>query len=342
MSNPFLQCHAICKNFSSHSVLDHLDLTVAAGEFMSLLGPSGCGKTTLLRIVAGLEKADSGTVWLDRENVTTQHPSLRGVGIVFQSYALYPNMNALENVAFGLRARGDSSQQSKAKAAVMLEKIGLGSSLYKTPAQLSGGQQQRVALARVLVLSPRILLLDEPFSALDARIRFQMRLQVREMQRELGITTILVTHDQEEAMMISDRIALLHQGKMEQLGTPREIYQKPSTRFVADFVGAMNFMAMPNNSISDAQCEYAFRPELVEIGEGEGPGLRMPGRIVDLEFRGGIYRLIAETQGERLLADVYSGNSDLENLHPGQEIQLFVADRHVIRFTGNRLLGQGV
>ena len=341
-----LSCDQVSKAFGRNQVLQRMSLEVRAGEFLSLLGPSGCGKTTLLRIVAGLERADQGHVSFQGEDIGSLPAALRGFGIVFQSYALYPNMTALENVGFGLRARGLSRRAWTQAAQEMLTRVGLADSAGKLPAQLSGGQQQRVALARVLVLSPRLLLLDEPFSALDARVRFQLRLQVREMQRELGITTILVTHDQEEAMMVSDRVALMREGQLEQIGTPREIYAAPRTEFAADFIGTMDFFRGsqladldPSLAQGEGRC-LAIRPESFAPGLG-GPGAHtLEGRLVDLEFRGPVCRAILETKtGLRVMAELSPRAVDANGFIPGRQVQLHVPQSSVLKYRNGLLQG---
>jgi putative spermidine/putrescine transport system ATP-binding protein len=230
----------IRKTFGDFVALEGLDLRMNDGEFVSFLGPSGCGKTTALRIVAGFEMADSGTVLVNERDISNQPPNRRDMGMVFQSYSLFPNMTARENVSFGLRVRKQSASSTKDVTQRMLDLVGLAGKEENYPHQMSGGQQQRVALARALAIEPQVLLLDEPLSALDAKVRVSLRNEIRVIQRELGISTIFVTHDQEEALTISDRIAVLSQGKLEQFGTPEEIYRHPATPFVAAFVGESN------------------------------------------------------------------------------------------------------
>jgi len=235
---PFLAIGNIGKRFGSTQVLDGIDLHIAQGEFVALLGPSGCGKTTLLRILCGIESASSGRVLLQGRDISAQTPAQRGFGIVFQSYALFPNLNAAQNVAYGLR--GIERERREARVREMLELVGLAGSAAQFPAQLSGGQQQRIALARALAPSPRMLLLDEPLSALDAQVRTHLRGEIREICRRLGVTTVMVTHDQEEAMSMADRVVLMHRGRIEQAGTPAMLYAAPRTPFAASFVGRMN------------------------------------------------------------------------------------------------------
>ena len=222
--------------------VDHISLSIHQGEFLTLLGPSGCGKTTTLRLIAGFELPDAGRILLDDENITSQPPNKRDMALVFQNYALFPHMSVFENVAYGLQNGRASHQEIKQKVAEALQIIGLEGMDKRRPNELSGGQQQRVALARSLVMEPRILLFDEPLSNLDAKLRVQMRSEIHQLQRRLGITSIYVTHDQVEAMALSDRIVVMNNGKIDQIGTPEEIYRYPATRFVADFIGRANFI----------------------------------------------------------------------------------------------------
>jgi putative spermidine/putrescine transport system ATP-binding protein len=226
--------------FGTTKALDGLSIEMAPGELVALLGPSGCGKTTALRIVAGFEFADAGSVLIDGKDISSVHSSRRDMGMVFQSYSLFPNMSALDNVAFGLRMRKMGAGQRRKRAASLLDMVGLAPQADQYPHQLSGGQQQRVALARALAIEPRVLLLDEPLSALDAKVRQQLREQIRLLQQQLGTTTLFVTHDQEEALSMADRVGVMRQGKLEQIAAPDELYSDPATAFVAEFVGVMN------------------------------------------------------------------------------------------------------
>ncbi|MFI6464797.1 ABC transporter ATP-binding protein [Streptomyces sp. NPDC050528] len=228
------------REFGPTVALDGLDLTVRPGEFLALLGPSGCGKTTALRMLAGFEHPTSGEVLVDGKDVTDVPAHRRDAGMVFQSYSLFPHLNALDNVAFGLRMRKVRTAERRSRAAELLDLVGLGDKGERFPHQLSGGQQQRVALARALALRPRVLLLDEPLSALDAKVRLSLREEIRRLQQELGITTLFVTHDQEEALSIADRVAVMRAGKLEQCAAPAELYGRPTTAFVAEFVGTMS------------------------------------------------------------------------------------------------------
>ncbi|QCI66139.1 putative 2-aminoethylphosphonate ABC transporter ATP-binding protein [Phreatobacter stygius] len=239
---PFLSIRGLVKRFGSFTALDTVDLDVARGEFVCFLGPSGCGKTTLLRAIAGLERQNAGSITLAGRDVSEAPPSERDFGIVFQSYALFPNLTIADNIGYGLVNRRQPKAQIAARVAELLALVGLPEQGLKYPVQLSGGQQQRVALARALATVPSLLLLDEPLSALDARVRMRLRDEIRGIQRQLGVTTIMVTHDQEEALTMADRIVVMNQGVIEQIGTPFEIYSHPATAFVADFVGHMTFL----------------------------------------------------------------------------------------------------
>jgi putative spermidine/putrescine transport system ATP-binding protein len=230
----------LTRAFGAIKALDGMSLDIAPGELIALLGPSGCGKTTALRIVAGFEFADSGEVLVDGKDVSEVPAAKRDMGMVFQSYSLFPNMSALDNVGFGLRMRKTAAAQRRSKAAELLDMVGLSAQAGQYPHQLSGGQQQRVALARALAIEPQVLLLDEPLSALDAKVRLQLREQIRTLQQRLGTTTIFVTHDQEEALSMADRVGVMRDGKLEQVAEPAELYSRPATAFVAEFVGTMN------------------------------------------------------------------------------------------------------
>jgi len=230
----------LTRTFGATRALDGLSLEIAPGEFVALLGPSGCGKTTALRIVAGFESADAGSVIVDGRDISPVPAARRDMGMVFQSYSLFPNMSALDNVGFGLRMRKMGSSQRRKRADELLDMVGLAEQAKQYPHQLSGGQQQRVALARALAIEPRVLLLDEPLSALDAKVRLQLREQIRTLQQRLGTTTLFVTHDQEEALSMADRVGVMRQGKLEQIAAPNELYEHPATAFVAEFVGVMN------------------------------------------------------------------------------------------------------
>ena len=231
---------SISKTYGRQTVLNDIDLSIAGGELLAVLGPSGCGKTTALRVIAGLERPDGGAVHIDGVDVTHRRINQRGIGIVFQAYSLFPHQTAAENVAYGLRVRGTSRSRRAARAAELLDLVGLAEHGAKYPQQLSGGQQQRVALARAFAIEPHVLLLDEPLSALDAQVRVQLREEIRRIQYEMGTTTVLVTHDQEEALSMADRVAVMNGGRVEQVGTPDEVYRRPVTAFVSSFIGVVN------------------------------------------------------------------------------------------------------
>ncbi|MCW5660473.1 MAG: putative 2-aminoethylphosphonate ABC transporter ATP-binding protein [Burkholderiaceae bacterium] len=237
-----LELRGIHKAFGSFVALRHVDLDVRKGEFMCFLGPSGCGKTTLLRAIAGLEAQSRGEIWQNGRDISRLPPAQRDYGIVFQSYALFPNLSVSDNVAYGLVNRRMARAQIAQRVSELLKLVGLPGSEKKYPAQLSGGQQQRIALARALATSPGLLLLDEPLSALDALERVRLRQEIRALQRKLGVTTIMVTHDQEEALSVADRIVVMNQGAIEQIGAPLEVYREPASPFVADFVGKVNVL----------------------------------------------------------------------------------------------------
>ncbi|HTX28217.1 MAG TPA: ABC transporter ATP-binding protein [Streptosporangiaceae bacterium] len=230
----------LSRTFGATKALDGLSIEIAPGELVALLGPSGCGKTTALRIVAGFEAADGGSVLVDGKDISGVPAARRDMGMVFQSYSLFPNMNALDNVGFGLRMRKLSGGDRRRRAGELLDMVGLAPQARQYPHQLSGGQQQRVALARALAIEPRVLLLDEPLSALDAKVRLQLREQIRTLQQRLGTTTLFVTHDQDEALSMADRVGVMRHGKLEQIASPDELYERPATAFVAEFVGVMN------------------------------------------------------------------------------------------------------
>lgn len=248
----------LTKKFSKNEGVENINLCVKEHELLTLLGPSGCGKTTILRAIGGFDQIDSGRILLDGKEIQDLQPEKRPTGMVFQSYNLWPHMTIYENMAFGMQIRKCPKEQIKKEIQKMLELVRMDGSEKKYPSQLSGGQQQRIAIARALVLKPSLLLLDEPFSALDAKIRGQMREELKRIQREAGLTVMFVTHDQEEAMAISDRIAVMRQGHMEQVGKPEEIYDHPKTRFVAEFIGEMNF-------IEENGSAFAVRPEDVTL-----------------------------------------------------------------------------
>lgn len=325
----FLRIEDVTKRFGHFTALDRISLQVSPGEFVCFLGPSGCGKTTLLRAIAGLDLQDDGRIVMDGRDVSRAPPAARDFGIVFQSYALFPNLTVAANVGYGLVNRRWPRRKVEARVAELLDLVGLPEQGTKYPVQLSGGQQQRVALARALATSPRLLLLDEPLSALDARVRLRLREQIRALQRRLGVTTIMVTHDQEEALTMADRIVVMNQGVIEQVGSPTEIYARPATAFVADFVGKMSFfegrLSGPGR-LSVAGIELGclddrglatgssvtvgLRPEEVRVrGVEAGQPNAVAVRVADLEYPGAFCRarLLTREGNVPILAD-FSAN----------------------------------
>jgi spermidine/putrescine transport system ATP-binding protein len=279
-----VRLEALEKSFGDVVAVDSIDLEIAAGEFFSLLGPSGCGKTTTLRLIAGFERPSGGDVCLDGASLAAVPPDRRNVNTVFQSYALFPHLNVLDNVAFGMRYQKVPRAERKRRAQEALELVALGDYGKRRPHQLSGGQQQRVALARALVLRPAVLLLDEPLGALDAKIRRQLRVELKSLQEEVGTTFIFVTHDQEEALSMSDRIAVMHEGRVDQVGTPREIYEGPATLFVADFLGVANVMDVEVMTREGGFCrlrigERELRAECDFAGAGAASAVVRPERL---------------------------------------------------------------
>ncbi|WP_422114716.1 ABC transporter ATP-binding protein [Brachybacterium sp. UNK5269] len=306
-TTPYVVLDSIDKSYGPKQVLDSLQLTIGQGEMLALLGPSGCGKTTSLRILAGLETQDSGTVTIAGKDVSRVPTRSRSIGIVFQSYSLFPHMNAVENVAYGLRLRGTDAAERTRRSQELLDMVGLAEHREKFPQQLSGGQQQRVALARALALQPEVLLLDEPLSALDAKVRVHLRDEIRRIQQQEGITTLLVTHDQEEALTMADRVGVMLAGRIEQLGTPHDLYAKPETPFISQFVGVVNKIPadvsdgvahilnerLPvgnRDAVADGPVYALVRPEDTTVVT-DPDGL---GRVVDHTLRGPLTSLIIE------------------------------------------------
>ncbi|HNP71855.1 MAG TPA: ABC transporter ATP-binding protein [Kouleothrix sp.] len=284
----FLDLKNVRKGFAQSVAVENFNLEVERGEFISFLGPSGCGKTTTLRMIAGFETPTSGTIRINGADVTGMPPNRRNVGMVFQSYALFPNMTVADNIGFGLKVARKPAGEIAARVEEMLRTVHLPEFGARYPYQLSGGQQQRVALARALAIQPQVLLLDEPLSALDAKIRVSLRNEIRSIQRQLGITTIYVTHDQEEALSLSDRIVVMSNGRIEQIGTPFEIYNFPTTRFVASFVGTLNVLSAHVASAAegrltiDGQEIRASKP-LGDVGAGQPINLALRPEIISID-----------------------------------------------------------
>lgn len=353
---PYLQIKGLWKAFGDFLALKDIDLDIEAGEFICFLGPSGCGKTTLLRAVAGLDPQTRGNIRQAGVDISSLPPSRRDYGIVFQSYALFPNLTVARNIAFGLENTGRPKAEIKARVAELLALVGLPEQADKYPAQLSGGQQQRIALARAIAIKPGLLLLDEPLSALDAKVRVHLRHEIKGLQRKLGVTTIMVTHDQEEALSMADRIVVMNHGTVEQIGTPTEIYRQPATLFVADFIGETNKVAsvfkgskvaLGNLSLSTeasgfaegAPVTIAVRPEDVVphstavMGEG---GLNMlPVTITDMEFLGSFWRshLRSPVLGDTPLIANFSINAVRRlDMKPGTDLVVELPAERVLVF----------
>jgi ABC-type Fe3+/spermidine/putrescine transport system ATPase subunit len=294
---PAIRLSGLTKEFGAVTAVDHVDLEIAAGEFFSMLGPSGSGKTTVLRLIAGFEQPTDGTIELFGDDVTKRAPFDRDVNTVFQDYALFPHMNVLDNVAYGLRVRGIGRAERNERARRALASVRLEQMVDRKPSQLSGGQRQRVALARATVVQPKVLLLDEPLGALDLKLREQMQVELKQIQRDLGITFIFVTHDQEEALTLSDRVAVFNNGRIEQLGTPSELYERPASRFVADFVGTSNlFDERVSTELLGRSGIHSVRPEKMTVGAGEsGAGIRnAAGTVVETIYLGSGIRIVVD------------------------------------------------
>ena len=292
----------LSRSFGDVRAVAGVDLDIYEGEFITLLGPSGSGKTTVLRMIAGFEKPDSGTIDLAGKDVSQLPPYERDVNTVFQDYALFPHMNVISNIEYGLKVKGVAKQECSARALEALKQVRLEGYGERKPSQLSGGQRQRVALARALINRPSVLLLDEPLGALDLKLREQMQIELKELQREVGITFIFVTHDQEEALTMSDRIAVFNNGKIEQLGTPREIYENPVSSFVSEFVGQTNKIVMDGTRIN-------IRPESVSVSKSKALGNRsLQGNLRDVIFVGAITRYLVDTSCGPVISVVPEGD----------------------------------
>lgn len=338
-ASAYVQLVDLAKYFGKVKALDGLSLDIAEGELVALLGPSGCGKTTALRALAGLQALDRGQMIVDGKDVTFQNANKRGMGMVFQAYSLFPHMTARENVEYGLtlRANKTAGDKRKARSAELLELVGLSTHANHYPYQLSGGQQQRVALARALAISPKVLLLDEPLSALDAKVRTQLREEIRRIQMELGTTTLFVTHDQEEALSIADRVGVMRNGQLEQIAAPAELYDRPSTSFVAEFVGLTNPISgkvsggtveilggvvktLPGSITSGAGLALV-RPESIDVV----PSNSGDATVFSASFLGASCRLsISLADGSRVTAQVPS--PDAVGLHAGARVKVSLLD----------------
>lgn len=351
---PYLQVNKLWKHYGNFAALKEISLEINEGEFVCFLGPSGCGKTTLLRAIAGLDPQSRGEIFQGGNNISRLPPEQRDFGIVFQSYALFPNLTVADNIAYGLHSQNMSRQKIDMKVRDLLDTIGLPDVAKKYPSQLSGGQQQRIALARALATEPGLLLLDEPLSALDARVRLHLRQEIRNLQRQLGITTIMVTHDQEEALSMADRIVVMNHGVIEQVGTPEEVYRRPINAFVANFVGTMNLL--PTKAASNHQVRLgdrviccltykakemdstwlAFRPEVAQLISAGGDKSTLQGdthqlesfagTVIHSEFLGNFLRVEVAMQNsdQSIKVDVGTQHANLKCCTPGQNVEVCV------------------
>lgn len=340
---PVMQLRRLTKRFDTVTSVDRVSLDIRENELFALLGPSGCGKTTLLRIIAGLETPDEGEIFLRGEDITAVRPSRRPVNMMFQSYALFPHMNVYKNIAYGLEVEGLAKTEIARRVGEVMEMTQLAPFSRRKPQRLSGGQQQRVALARALVKRPRVLLLDEPLGSLDKKLREQMQVELKRIQSQSGIAFIFVTHDQEEAISMADRIALLNQGKVVQAGTPQDLYERPNCRFAADFIGVMNFFegdvdgggvrtstgvwlrgAVPGGIADGARVDMAVRPERVTLSAAQPPdGLnRIKGRVSDITYYGQELGVCVRVEGlpGHLHARLSCADDQAGGLHNGQTL----------------------
>jgi putative spermidine/putrescine transport system ATP-binding protein len=351
-----IRFEGVQRHFGNVAALAGLDLEIEKGELIALLGPSGCGKTTALRILGGFDRPDAGHVYVEDRDVTSVPPNKRDMGMVFQAYSLFPNMNVRSNVAFGLRMRGQDKQIRLKRADELLELVGLTETADRYPYQLSGGQQQRVAIARALAIEPTVLLLDEPLSALDARVRTQLRGEIRSLQQRLGITTLFVTHDQSEALSIADRVGVMRSGQLEQLDTPENVYRHPSTAFVAEFVGAMNRLPgrvgdskdvqvlgqrltvlNPDGRPSGAVVDVLLRPEAITVV----PDPAGAGEVISRTFLGSSIRLDVKLDGGQMVLVEASSHDEVGNV--GDRIGLrILADAVVVSDPSERIQAEPV
>ncbi len=329
-----IRADRLVKKFGTVTALNELSLEIRAGEFFSILGPSGCGKTTLLRLIAGLETADSGKLFNNNKEVTRDLPQARPVNTVFQSYALFPHLTVIGNVGFGLKMRGLAKSEIAERTARAMELVQIGELANRYPAQLSGGQKQRVALARALINEPKVLLLDEPLSALDARLRKQLQQELKALQRRVGMTFVFVTHDQDEALALSDRIALMNHARIEQLGTPAELYELPRTEFAARFMGGCNIFEGPiqGKELTSAlgklivppaasnPATFAIRPEHVVINPPPGQLNCINARVLTQSYAGAQTELLLECNSVELRA--LAASNELPPTSPGQNVEI--------------------
>ena len=343
----FVEFKGVAKRFGNTTAVENLDIAIQKGEFFSLLGPSGCGKSTTLRMLAGFLTPSTGRISVNGRDITDLPPEARGIGIVFQNYAIFPHMNVFDNIAFGLVERGQDRATIKRKVDDALEQVGMAGYGARYERELSGGQKQRVALARVLVIEPEILLLDEPLSALDKQMREEMKFWIKDIQKSIGITTIYVTHDQSEALTMSDRIAVMNQGKMLQVGSPTEIYEAPASRFIAEFIGDSNLLEATVKAVDAQNCivdlgsgvevparraqgvtagqgiRLLLRPEMIRLaGTAPEETSRMTGRIADTVYQGALRRYRVATGAHMVTVEV-PNRPEMATLSPGDTVELF-------------------
>ena len=331
----YIHFQDIHKDFGQNKVLKGITLDIEKGHLVTLLGPSGCGKSTLLRCLAGLEEVTSGTISLDGKDITHVNPRDRGIGMVFQQYSLFPNMSVAQNVAFGLNMKKVPKDTVTRKVGEMLTIVGLDDKADQYPSQLSGGQQQRVALARAIVTEPKVLLLDEPLSAIDAKLRRNLQVEIRRIQQDFGMTTIFVTHDQDEAMVMSDVIHLFYQGNIEQSGSPTDMYTQPVSKFAASFIGNYNILTVAEFQKASGEAvdssDVAIRPEIVRINlevADESTRYHMEGKVIDSLSHGNLMRYTILCNGVEINADIMFEKSHL--LEIGQKVRLSIRKSNVI------------
>ena len=324
-----ISIRGVSKRFGDFVAVDNLDLDIKSGEFFSMLGPSGSGKTTVLRMIAGFDLPTTGEISLFGKNVTNNAPFDRDVNTVFQDYALFPHLSVIQNVEYGLQVRKIRKAERRARALAALAKVHLADYADRKPSQLSGGQRQRVALARAIVVEPKILLLDEPLGALDLKLREQMQIELKELQRDLGITFIFVTHDQDEALTLSDRIAVFNKGKIEQIGTPQELYEKPISEFVANFIGTANIFDSPASaSLFGVDAKCMIRPEQVEIGK-----TGREAKITEAIYLGSSVRLFLELEGHRVIADVSASDDNAKTYLRGTTVKVTMSNTDLVKLS---------
>ncbi|SCZ07355.1 ABC transporter ATP-binding protein [Microvirga guangxiensis] len=345
-----LKIQGLAKSYKDVRVLESIDLDIASGEFFTLLGPSGCGKTTLLRTIAGFQHQDRGEIVVNGERIDHKPAHKRDIGMVFQDYAIFPHLTVAENVAFGLKARALPKSEIEARVAESLKMVRLDGYQNRLPAEMSGGQQQRIGLARAMAIRPTLLLMDEPLSNLDAKLRIELREDIRDIQRRLGITTIYVTHDQEEALAVSDRICVMNKGNVEQIGTPFEIYRKPLRKFAASFVGTMNFLpgrieggrlivgtqsaASPANE--SGPVEVAIRPENVQLslGHADSEAIALKGEVLKVTFLGREAHYTLKTEVGEVVAQVADPEHDFIEME-GRPVEVRLPLSKIVLFRSN-------